>query len=123
MLVLELMNFVSISCLNTVVIDQCATNGGLGPCDQFCSNTNGSFYCSCRAGYFLSGYTCNGTVVHSCAFASLHVLLKLKCVAYFYFYLAEDMLKYLSAFFLLLSKIEKCSINSNIGFVIYVHCI
>lgn len=41
-------------------IDECAPNGGLGPCQQLCTNTAGSFLCGCRAGYILSqdGRTC-----------------------------------------------------------------
>ena len=35
-------------------INECATNGGLGPCAQICTNTPGSFSCSCKAGYILS---------------------------------------------------------------------
>ena len=41
-------------------INECQPNGGLGPCSQICTNTIGSFNCSCNTGYTLSGYTCNG---------------------------------------------------------------
>ena len=41
-------------------INECAPNGGLGPCAQICTNTPGSFSCSCKAGYNVSGYACNG---------------------------------------------------------------
>ena len=41
-------------------INECLPNGGLGPCAQICTNTIGSFYCSCQPGYNLSGYACNG---------------------------------------------------------------
>ena len=41
-------------------INECLPNGGLGPCAQNCTNTIGSFYCSCLPGYTLSGYACNG---------------------------------------------------------------
>ena len=44
-------------------INECASNGGHGPCDQYCTNTNGSFYCSCQSGFTQSGYMCNGKVV------------------------------------------------------------
>lgn len=40
--------------------DECTIdNGG---CEQDCSNTDGSFLCSCKAGYALSdnGLTCDG---------------------------------------------------------------
>jgi len=33
-------------------IDECM---GSNPCDQSCHNTQGSFYCSCRSGYTISG--------------------------------------------------------------------
>ena len=41
-------------------IDECAPNGGLGPCAQICDNTQGSFVCSCEEAYTLLGYACNG---------------------------------------------------------------
>lgn len=41
-------------------INECTPNGGHGPCQQMCTNSNGSYYCSCPAGYSLSGYSCNG---------------------------------------------------------------
>ena len=41
-------------------INECLPNGGRGPCAQNCTNTIGSFQCSCNAGYTLSGYACNG---------------------------------------------------------------
>ena len=41
-------------------VNECLSNGGLGPCQQACTNTNGSFYCSCQPGYTFSGSACNG---------------------------------------------------------------
>ena len=41
-------------------INECLSNGGLGPCTQICTNTAGSFFCSCNVGYAVSGYACNG---------------------------------------------------------------
>ena len=41
-------------------INECLPNGGRGPCDQICTNTIGSFSCSCQPGYAVSGYACNG---------------------------------------------------------------
>ena len=41
-------------------VNECqASNGG---CEQLCTNTEGSFQCSCRTGYSLSsgGTNCNG---------------------------------------------------------------
>ena len=40
--------------------DECTAN--IGGCDQVCSNTNGSFSCSCHLGFFLdsNGKTCRG---------------------------------------------------------------
>ena len=40
--------------------NECAQNGGLGPCAQTCTNTEGSFFCSCKPGFTLSEYTCDG---------------------------------------------------------------
>ena len=41
-------------------INECATLNG--NCSQTCTNTNGSYYCSCNSGYILGGnnMTCNG---------------------------------------------------------------
>ena len=41
-------------------INECATLNG--NCSQTCTNTNGSYYCSCYLGYILGGnnMTCNG---------------------------------------------------------------
>ena len=41
-------------------INECAPNNGQGPCEQLCTNTNGSFVCSCQQGYDMSGYSCYG---------------------------------------------------------------
>ena len=52
-----------IKCLqlpSCVDINECLPNGGRGPCEQICTNTLGSFDCSCQPGYNVSGYTCNG---------------------------------------------------------------
>ena len=41
-------------------VDECATNNG--GCDHYCTNTIGSFVCSCYPGYTLDGdgHTCLG---------------------------------------------------------------
>ncbi|XP_062600104.1 mucin-like protein [Saccostrea cucullata] len=39
-------------------IDECA-NSTLNDCDQICSNTEGSYTCSCRTGYRLTGHMCH----------------------------------------------------------------
>ena len=51
-------------------IDECAIN--IDGCDQICTNTNGSFYCSCNTGYRLNvdNKTCDGTKVQC-----IHILL------------------------------------------------
>ena len=41
-------------------INECAPYGGVGQCAHLCTNTPGSFQCSCSAGYTLSGYACIG---------------------------------------------------------------
>ena len=30
------------------------------PCQQICTNTGGSFQCSCRSGYTVNGSRCDG---------------------------------------------------------------
>ena len=44
------------------LLNECASNGERGPCQQMCSNTVVSYYCSCLPGYTLSanGTSCNG---------------------------------------------------------------
>ena len=47
-------------CFNNTDIDECATdNGG---CEHTCTNMEGSFGCSCPAGYSLTvdGFNCSG---------------------------------------------------------------
>ena len=34
--------------------DECASNGGKGPCSHICKNTVGSYMCECPTGYYLS---------------------------------------------------------------------
>ena len=44
-------------------IDECAA----APCDQFCTNTEGSFECSCRDGFTLSGQrNCESEYIMAC---------------------------------------------------------
>ena len=47
-------------CFPVLDINECSANNG--ECSQTCSNTNGSFVCSCMIGYTLSAdnLTCNG---------------------------------------------------------------
>ena len=44
-------------------VDECATNNG--GCDHYCTNTIGSFVCSCYPGYTLDGdgHTCLGELM------------------------------------------------------------
>ncbi|XP_019631238.1 PREDICTED: MAM and LDL-receptor class A domain-containing protein 1-like [Branchiostoma belcheri] len=41
-------------------VDECVPRGGRGPCSQICTNTVGSFFCSCNVGYTLNqdGLSC-----------------------------------------------------------------
>ena len=41
-------------------IDECATGDHTCDVNADCSNTNGSFTCSCISGYSGDGMTCNG---------------------------------------------------------------
>ena len=49
-----------------VDIDECSTNDGLGSCQQNCTNTIGSYFCSCSSGYTLGDNqsSCIGKVFH-----------------------------------------------------------
>ena len=42
-------------------IDECASDSS-NPCNQICTNTDGSFECSCMSGFQLEsdGFTCEG---------------------------------------------------------------
>lgn len=51
-------------CFPNTDINECLPNGGLGPCAQICSNTIGSFVCSCQPGFILSGNDCSGKNEH-----------------------------------------------------------
>ena len=52
--------FVSIIAFTFPDVNECATNNG--GCDYNCTNTYGSFFCSCLEGYILDGdgVTCTG---------------------------------------------------------------
>lgn len=51
----------------TSEINECSTNNG--NCSQLCTNTNGSYFCSCNHGYVLNGnnMTCSGKMALKCA--------------------------------------------------------
>ena len=53
-------SFLSAFCLNFADIDECSSS----PCGHTCTNTVGSFVCSCNDGYVLDsdGLSCNGAV-------------------------------------------------------------
>ena len=42
----------------SIDFDECAVNKG--GCDQVCTNTQGSYQCSCNPGYTKSGHRCHG---------------------------------------------------------------
>ncbi|EDO31248.1 predicted protein [Nematostella vectensis] len=39
-------------------INECRGNSGRGPCEHYCYNTDGSFYCRCAEHHVQSGYKC-----------------------------------------------------------------
>jgi len=45
---------------NAPDIDECATNNGGCSSEASCSNTEGSFTCTCQSGYTGDGFTCTG---------------------------------------------------------------
>lgn len=51
-------------------IDECAEGTDL--CDHDCSNTNGSYTCSCQTGYIIDedGYDCDGTIYIKSTYSS-----------------------------------------------------
>ena len=52
----------------TIDINECASYNGLGTCQQICTNTPGSYYCGCYAGYTLAAdsHHCNGEDISVC---------------------------------------------------------
>ncbi|XP_019635693.1 PREDICTED: multiple epidermal growth factor-like domains protein 6 [Branchiostoma belcheri] len=46
-------------------VNECLDNAGRGPCAQICTNTDGSYTCSCRAGYSLNddGHSCDDVCI------------------------------------------------------------
>lgn len=56
-------------------VNECLTNNG--GCSQNCTNANGSYFCSCRAGYELSKdeYSCTGKGCMWCLYFKSPVLL------------------------------------------------
>ena len=57
---------VSLDC-SFLDMDECSINNG--GCDEMCTNTNGSYVCSCNDGYILNddGLTCDG-IMHISSF-------------------------------------------------------
>ena len=41
-------------------INECASNGGQGPCDHFCENGFRTYRCKCRKGFISEGDSCRG---------------------------------------------------------------
>lgn len=63
-IMLRTLRFVEIPTSLNVDINECAPNNGKGPCSQMCSNTKGSFICSCDSGYSLIEYQCYGNCLN-----------------------------------------------------------
>ena len=64
------------TCMFHIDINECATNNG--GCAQICTNSVGSYYCSCGAGYMMGGdgHTCSGeedTFILLCQLILYHV--------------------------------------------------
>ena len=61
----------------SIDLDECAVNKG--GCDQVCTNTQGSYQCSCNPGYTKSGHRCHGiftVVITFITGRSLYILLQ-----------------------------------------------
>ena len=45
-------------------INECEVGGAnVGPCDSYCTNTEGSYICKCDAGYNSTGVLCTGILI------------------------------------------------------------
>lgn len=52
--------------------NECTVNNG--NCSQLCTNTNGSYICSCELGYFLdvNNHSCNGRFISNYTITIIH---------------------------------------------------
>ena len=55
-------NFSSISMFVVLDIDECGASSPVCDINANCSNTRGSYICTCRAGYTGDGKTCQGRI-------------------------------------------------------------
>ena len=55
-------------------VDECKRNETI--CGHYCSNTNGSYVCSCMDGYTLSdnGHTCEGVICLLCSYMYMYIV-------------------------------------------------
>ena len=56
---MDYLTYTSLCYIYYIEVNEC--NQGNGGCEHTCTNTAGSFYCSCNTGYQLSGKHCSGT--------------------------------------------------------------
>ena len=59
---MPLNNFSSISMFVVLDIDECGASSPVCDINANCSNTRGSYICTCRAGYTGGGKTCQGRI-------------------------------------------------------------
>ena len=59
---MPLNNFSSISMFVVLDIDECGASSPVCDINAICSNTRGSYICTCRAGYTGDGKTCQGRI-------------------------------------------------------------
>ena len=52
-------------------LNECSTNNGGCSSAASCSNTLGSYTCSCYSGYNGDGFTCNGMLITGCCCCSV----------------------------------------------------
>ena len=50
--------------LLSVDVDECAASSPVCDADALCSNSPGSYHCTCKAGYTGNGKTCTGMLVY-----------------------------------------------------------
>ena len=75
----QVADFVKFKCsfFRSIDLDECAVNKG--GCDQVCTNTQGSYQCSCNPGYTKRGHGCYGiftVVITFITGRSLYILLQ-----------------------------------------------
>ena len=70
------------TCNHPTDIDECSEQENIILCPQNCTNTLGSYNCSCYEGYEGNGLVCNGTYTTSQQYSYMQLSYNYLCVMY-----------------------------------------